>query len=312
LSNTTGSQNTANGANALQNNTAGMGNTADGVQALYSNSTGNFNAATGDHALFSNTTGHTNTANGDYALNGNTTADANTANGASALQHNTTGGDNTAIGVSALSGNITGSFNIALGSDAGENVTSADNVICIGANVAGNNINDACYIGNIFGSTSSNGVAVLVNSNGRLGTMTSSARFKEAIKPMDRASEAILALRPVSFRYKKEIDPQGMREFGLIAEEVEKVNPDLVVRDKEGEPYSVRYDQVNAMVLNEFLKEHKRVEKLETTIAQQQKSFESRLAVQDRQIGILTAGLEKVSAQLVAGGPHNGLTGSEP
>jgi len=148
--------------------------------------------------------------------------------------------------------------NIALGFHTGNNVTTANHVICIGAD--GNNVSNSCYIGNIFGSTSSNGAAVLVNSNGRLGTMTSSARFKEAIKPMDKASEALYSLKPVSFRYKKEFDPAGSSQLGLVAEDVEKIAPDLVVHDKEGRPYSVRYEQVNSMLLNEFLIEHRRVE----------------------------------------------------
>jgi predicted ribosome quality control (RQC) complex YloA/Tae2 family protein len=145
---------------------------------------------------------------------------------------------------------------------------------------------------------------VLVASNGQLGTMTSSERFKQQIKPMDQASEAVLALKPVTFRYKKEIDSKGTSQFGLVAEEVEKVNPDLVVRDQEGKPYSVRYDQVNAMLLNEFLKEHKTVQELksavqkqEAVITQQKKSFESKLAEQEKRIEALTSGLEKVSAR---------------
>jgi hypothetical protein len=120
----------------------------------------------------------------------------------------------------------------------------------------------------------------------------SSKRFKDAIKPMDKASEAILALKPVTFHYKHEIDPEGIRQFGLVAEQVEKVNPDLVVRDANGEVYSVRYDAVNAMLLNEFLKEHHQVQDLKAIVAQQQK-----------QIGSLTAGLQKVSAQLEASKP---------
>ena len=134
-----------------------------------------------------------------------------------------------------------------MGVNAGIAVTTANNVICIGAD--GNNVDNSCYIGNIFGATSSGGAAVLVNADGKLGTMTSSQRFKDDIKPMDKASEALLALKPVTFRYKKEIDPAGTRQLGLVAEDVVKVNPDLVVRDKEGKPYSVRYDQVNAMLL---------------------------------------------------------------
>ena len=140
-------------------------------------------------------------------------------------------------------------------------------------------MSDSCYIGNIFNKASVGGAAVYVNANGKLGISTSSRRFKEGIKPMARTSEALFGLKPVTFNYKKEIDPAGISQFGLVAEEVEKVNPDLVVRDKEGKPYSVRHDQVNAMLLNEFLKEHRKVEKLEATVAD------------------LAAELRKVSAQ---------------
>ena len=138
----------------------------------------------------------------------------NTAASGYALESNTTGSYNTATGISALHNNTTGNSNVALGLQAGENVTTANNVICIGTNVAGNNIHDTCYIGNIFGSTSGNGIAVFVNSNGRLGTIASSRRFKEEIKPMDKASEALFALKPVSFRYKKDIDPAGTPQLG--------------------------------------------------------------------------------------------------
>jgi hypothetical protein len=127
-------------------------------------------------------------------------------------------------------------------------------------------VSNSCYIGNIFGVTSSGGAGVFVNADGKLGTMTSSQRFKEEIRPMDRASEVLHALKPVTFRYKKEIDPQCKSQFGLVAEDVAKVNPDLIVRDKEGKPYSVRYDQVNAMLLNEFLKEHATVQELKKEI----------------------------------------------
>jgi hypothetical protein len=183
-----------------------------------------------------------------------------------------------------------------LGNVAGTGITTANDVICIGA--GGENIDSSCYIGGIFNATSSGGTAVFINSSGKLGTSTSSQRFKEQIKPMEQTSEALFALKPVSFHYKKEIDPQGTNQFGLVAEEVEKVNPDLVVRDKEGNPYTVRYDQVNAMLLNEFLKEHRKVEELEATVARQQKSFESKIAEQNRQIEALTSGLRKVTAQI--------------
>ena len=286
--NTTGIQNTANGEGALFSNTTGGNNTANGVNALFNNTAGGLNTATGFQALFNNTSSD-NTANGASALFHNSTGLANTANGQQALYKNTTGEANTANGVQALFNNTTGGANIALGVAAGQNVTTANNVICIGAE--GNNVDNACYIGQIFGATSAGGIAVFVNSNGRLGTATSSRRFKEEIKPMDKTSEVLLALKPVTFRYKKEIDPAGMSQFGLVAEDVEKVNPDLVVRDKEGKPYSVRYEAVNAMLLNEFLKEHRKVEDLK-------KDFKATVAQQQKQIDALTAGLQKVSAQL--------------
>ena len=266
LKDSTGDDNTATGADALLFNAIGNDNTATGENALRNNTIGNANTATGQQALLANTNGTGNTATGQQALLANTTGTSNAAVGELALLNSRTGNSNTAVGSGALESNTTGSGNIALGYLAGFNVTTANNVICIGAD--GNNVDDSCYIGNIFGSASSNGVAVLVNSNGRLGTMTSSARFKDEIKPMDKASEAILALRPVSFRYKKEIDPARTSQFGLVAEEVEKVNRDLVVRDKEGKAYSVRYDQVNAMLLNEFLKEHKTAQELKNEIAE--------------------------------------------
>ena len=151
-----------------------------------------------------------------------------------------------------------GSNNTGQGRSAVTSVTTADHVICIGANVSGANVSTSCYIGEIFGVTSSGGTAVFINSNGKLGTTTSSRRFKEEIKPMDKSSEAVLALKPVTFRYKKELDSDGIPQFGLLAEDVEKVNPHLVVPDKEGKPYTVRYDAVNAMLLNEFFKEHRK------------------------------------------------------
>jgi Chaperone of endosialidase len=303
-----GTQNTAIGAAALLFNTIGFSNTATGVTALLNNSEGSENTATGAGALSSNTTGGANTANGWGALshnNGNppdgsantavgagalfsnTSGDSNTAIGLNALVNNTTGSGNTAVGVRALDHNTEGNLNIALGVNAGMNVVTAQNAICIGLNVFGADVSDSCFIGNIFGETSASGAAVYVNSNHRLGTLTSSSRFKDDIKPLERVSEALFALKPVTFHYKKEIDPAGMQQFGLVAEEVEKVNPALVVRDKEGKPYSVRYEQVNAMLLNEFLKEHRTVQELKTTIAQQQKQIEA-----------LAAGLQKVSAQL--------------
>jgi hypothetical protein len=299
----TADENTAIGAGALFSNTVGTQNTATGAFVLFLNTTGARNTASGFEALFSNTTGSFNTANGLGALDLNTVGNSNTAIGTSAMQANTTGSNNTAIGELALEQNTTGNRNIALGLDAGIDVTTASDVICIGA--SGANVNNSCYIGQIFNATSANGIPVLINSSNKLGTTTSSKRFKENIKPMDKVSEELLALKPVSFRYKKEIDPAGISQFGLVAEDVEKVNPDLVVRDKEGKAYSVRYDQVNAMLLNEFLKEHRKVEKLEAAIARQQKGIDALVAhikEQDSKIQKVSDPVEiiKAAAQMAA------------
>jgi hypothetical protein len=281
FSNAEGSLNTATGAGTLLFNTADR-NTATGAAALLSNTIGSGNTANGVLALLNNTEGNGNTANGHGALYFNTTGLQNTAHGLNALYNNSTGGFNTANGVNALFFS-TGSHNIALGSSAGNFVTTADNVICIG--LPGADVSNSCYIGQIFGATSPDGIAVFVNSDGKLGTTTSSRRFKKEIQPMDKASEAILALKPVKFHYKS--DNVARPQFGLIAEEVAAVNPDLVVRDKEGKPYSVRYEAVNAMLLNEFLKEHRKNEEQGTTIARLEKQLETVIAT-----------LQKVSAQL--------------
>jgi hypothetical protein len=267
--------------------------------------------AIGWQTLFSNTAGSRNTAIGDIALYNND-GDDNTATGVNAIGANTSGASNTAHGYRALEFSTTGSNNVALGAHAGSGVTTASNVICLGANVAGNDVNDSCYIGNIFGDTSSGGTAVFVNSNGRLGTMTSSKRFKQDIKPMNNVSEALYSLKPVSFRYKKEFDPAGASQLGLVAEDVEKVNPDLVIRDKDGKPYTVRYEQINTMLLNEFLKEHRKVEKLEATVAQQQTNFQSRLAEQEMQIQALASGLQKVSARVEMSKPATKVVSNLP
>jgi hypothetical protein len=279
---------TAVGFQGLANATgAGAGNSGFGYQALMNNTDGAGNTAIGLQALFNNTTGNSNVAIGNNVLLNNATGDNNTASGFGALENNTGGSNNTAIGAHALGANLTGDGNIGVGSFAGGAVSTANNVICIG--VLGENVDDSCYIGNIFSETAASGVQVFVNSNHKLGTMTSSKRFKEEIKPMANTSEALFGLKPVTFRYKKEIDPSGTSQLGLVAEEVEKVDPDLVVRDKEGKPYSVRYDQVNAMLLNEFLKAHRKIEEQEAAIARQQEQIEA-----------LTAGLQKVNAQLEA------------
>src|SRR5882724_2416644 len=285
LASNTGSDNTASGSQALYSNTSGNYNTGDGFQALYSNKTGIYNTASGFQALLSNTSGVENTAVGVVALANNTTGRENTANGVNALRSNSTGNYNTAEGYGALFGNTTGSLNIAIGTDAGFNLTTGNNNIVIGANVLGNagesgkirigkqGTQTATYIAGIYGKTVTSGtkVGVMIDSTGKLGTVVSSARFKEAIKPMDKASEALLQLKPVTFRYRHELDPDGVSQFGLIAEQVEKVNPDLVVRDEDGKVNTVRYEAVNAMLLNELLKEHRKVEELASTVAKQQK-----------------------------------------
>jgi trimeric autotransporter adhesin len=299
----TNNYNTAIGDSALFSNTSGNQNTADGYQALYSNVTGVFNTAIGSLALLHNTN-HANTAIGSQALRSNTTGGGNTAIGFLALDNNIVGGDNTAIGEEALESNTSGSNNIALGAGAGSGVITANNVICIGANVSGANVSNSCFIGSIFGHNGGFGAAaVYINSSGELGTTPSSKRFKEHIKPMDNASDALLALKPVTFRYKG--DAKGTPQFGLIAEEVAEVNPDLVVRDKDGKPYSVRYEQINAMLLNEFLKEHRTVQEQGATITRQRKDFETAIAQQEKKIEALTATvkhqaaqIQKVSAQL--------------
>jgi Chaperone of endosialidase len=321
FSNTDGSLNTGVGTGTLLFNigdqTTGEGtrNTAIGTAALLFNTTGAFNTAVGTAALLNNTSGNFNTAIGPGALNSNSTGVLNTANGANALNSNSTGSFNTAIGQGALNSNSTGNYNTALGFNAGGLLTIGGNNIYIGFNVFGEAgesntiriggpaVQTATFIAGISGQTAADGVAVYVNSDGKLGTLTSSARFKTEIKPMDESSQAVLALKPVTFRYKHEIDPKGIPQFGLVAEEVEKVNPDLVARDAKGEIYTVRYEAVNAMLLNEFLKEHRTVQEQKAIVAQLKQDFQSRLAEQQQQIEALTVGLQRVSAQLETSKP---------
>jgi len=300
--NVTGNFNTGVGAATLLNNT-GDNNTATGVGALLSNTTGNYNTANGVFALFGNTQGHDNAATGDYALYNNSSGSNNTASGRVALYANTIGDGNAAYGDEALDENTTGSNNTAIGNLAGKDLTTGDNNIDIGYNVLGiagesntirigNTDINTTIIRGISGQTIPSGATVIVASNGQLGTMTSSKRFKQDIKPMDKASEALYSLKPVSFRYKKEFDPAGTPQLGLVAEEVEKVNPDLIIRDKEGKPYTVRYEQVNAMLLNEFLKEHRKVESLEAALD----TVKKRLNEQEARI-------QKVSAEVEVSEP---------
>jgi Chaperone of endosialidase len=328
----TADQNTASGAGALLSNTIGGANTADGAFALFSNTTGSNitaigsyalesntadeNTAVGSGALASNTTGTQNTAFGINALTSNTTAGANgnganTAFGAFALSASTTGGANTAIGYAALAqGN--GGANTAIGDLAGFNITGNGN-IDIGfheAGVAGEN--NTTRIGNIGATAQDTGIYVTLDGVGgtKLGYVntSSSRRFKQDIKPMGAASEGLFALKPVNFRYKPDFDPNQSERFGLIAEDVEKVNPALVARDDKGNLTTVRYEAVNAMLLNEFLKEHRAflkeqrkvdeqdatISQLKSTVLQQQKGMEALAAsVKEQALKI-----QKVSAQI--------------
>jgi trimeric autotransporter adhesin len=310
-------RNTANGYQTLFSLTTSSDNTAAGYQALFNITIGNGNTAMGAGALIGLGTGSNNTAVGFNAntngsnLDNNTIVGANASGGAlettviganaqAGFQQNAVvgfkanGGDsgNTVIGAFAGSNLKIGSFGvICIGQAAGTNLASPFNVISIGA--AGQNVDNSCYIGNIWNQPGGS-QAVYVNSDGKLGFQSSSRRFKDEIKPMECASEVIYELKPVRFRYKPEIEPTCPRGFGLIAEDVQKINPDLVVHDAEGKPASVRYDAVNAMLLNEFLKEHRTVEELKSVAASQQAT----IAKQQKQIEALTAGFQKVSAQL--------------
>ena len=329
--------NDAFGAFALFNNTGGYTNNAVGNHALFENINGAGNTAVGDEALQNNdmggplpTTANINTAVGAQALLANEAGDSNNAVGYSALENLTDGAQNNAMGVfalvnsngaanvaigdSAFVNSVTGNFNTIVGWHAGTNtgVDGSDNIY-IGATAGPTSAENGsirigdtafisgCWIAGISGATSTGGSAVFVNAAGKLGTLTSSARFKDDIKPMNKASESIFALNPVTFRYKKQIDANGTPQFGLVAEQVAKANPDLVVPDASGKPYTVRYEAVNAMLLNEFLKEHRTVQDLKATAEKQQAT----IALQEGQIEALTASLreqatqiQKVSAQL--------------
>jgi hypothetical protein len=292
-----GNDNTAVGGAALLLNTTGTDNTAVGVAALENNADGSDNNALGAFALSANMSGFFNNAHGRSALTANTNSE-NNAFGDLAMENNTTGASNTAIGDDALRNNVDGSFNVAVGDEAGTGLgASVNNCIAIGVPGAGPFavLDNTCFIGSIFDQPVSDvgtQEAVFVDQFNVVGITASSRRFKHDIQPMDKASEAILALKPVTFKYNA--DKNGRTQYGLIAEEVATVNPDLVVQHKDGEISTVRYEQVNAMLLNEFLKEHKKVQSLETTVAQQQKGMD----VLTAQLKEQAAQIQKVSAQL--------------
>ena len=277
-SNSFGAYNTAFGEYALEGNQSGTFNTASGFEALLMNSSGDDNTATGGQAL-QNNTGSENTATGMGALSANLNGSANTAEGIGALGENIAGSDNTAHGAQALLQLTNGTGNIAVGYGAGLNLKSGNNNIYIGnAGVTGDN--GAIRIGNegtqgttviagIFNGVVPGGegaIPVYVDSAGHLGPMPSSAQFKRDIQPMGDVSDVLLKLQPVTFKYKESRDPTCTPQFGLVAEEVNQVDPDLVVRDANHQVYSVRYEAVNAMLLNEFLKEHQRFEELKARL----------------------------------------------
>jgi uncharacterized coiled-coil protein SlyX len=301
---TGGFGNTAIGFASLFNNTNGKDNTAIGMDALLSNRTGYDNTATGVFALFYNTAGSGNTATGSTALFSNTRGTENTATGNSALANNIVGEFNTATGAGALFRNTAGNYNTALGANAGSNITKGSNNIDIGNNgmtgdantirIGTEETHSDAFIAGIFGTTVPEGVPVVIGRHGHLGTVTSSARFKDNLKPMDKASEAIFALRPVTFHYKPELDSAGIPQFGLVAEQVEKVNPELVTHDEEGKAYTVRYEAVNAMLLNEFLKEHHKGQKQDATISE----LKEVVAQQHKEIKTLAASVKELAAQI--------------
>jgi len=311
FNNTDGFSNNAMGDSALLSNVRAAQNTAVGDLALANNNIsgnllGNFNTAVGAESLIFNTNGESNNAVGAYALWSNTTGFDNQAMGQEALYSNDTGGENVAIGDSALDSlHGGGSFNTAIGWLAGDNLTTGGDNIYIGATSGGPAVESGairigdplfisgCWIAGIFGNLTP-GVPVYINASGKLSTTPSSQRYKEDIKRMDKASEALFALKPVTFRYKKQLDATGTPQFGLVAEEVAKVNPDLVYRDNEGKIYSVRYEAVNAMLLNEFIKEHRIVEKQQATMASQEAQIKWLTETVKQQ----ATQIQKVSAQV--------------
>jgi hypothetical protein len=302
---TTGTFNTAVGGHALFGDTTGNANTAVGAFALAADSTGFQNVAVGQGAL-GNNNGFGNVAVGYKALVNNTTSgNSSQAFGYEALFHQTTGLYNNGFGWRTLYSNVTGDNNTAIGDGAGSGITGSGNVD-IGAGVTGlSGENNTTRIRNVDITTFTTGGFFLYEVNGAIGIFTSSRKFKDDIKPIDKASEAIYSLNPVTFRAKPQADPSRPRGFGLIAEDVEKVNPDLVSHG-EKDILTVRYESINAMLLNEFLKAHKKVEEQQASIA----DLKSTVALQQKEMQVLTAQLkeqaaqiQKVSAQLEASKP---------
>jgi hypothetical protein len=309
-----GGSNTAVGNEALCSNTTGVANTATGAVALSHNTTGTANTATGWDALFSNTTGIENTATGHSALNVNTSGAENTATGWFALLDNTTGVENTATGAGALEGNTTGNGNIAVGAASGINLTTGNDNIDIGAHgvagesnvirIGGLGIQTEAFVQGIYDSalTKLSPRPVVVNSNGRLGYMPSAARYKRDIRDMGDASSGLMKLRTVSFRYKD--DPAGTVEYGLIAEEVQRVYPELVTRGPDGKVESVRYELLPALLINEVQKLAKENQRKDAQIGAQQKEIEA-LKKKDAQIGMLIERMNAMERQVGRAKPEH-------
>lgn len=297
----TGGTNTAVGAGALFSNSVATDNNAFGTFALFNNDSdgsgaANFNNAHGRNALVNNIDGDENDAFGDDSMFENTTGSQNTAMGDDSLDGNTTGSGNVAVGKEAGNSIIDGNDNVAIGHNAGIGIVHASNNIAIGVEEAGPfaDFDNTCFIGSIFGEAVSDPgtqVAVFVDQFNVVGVFNSSRKYKHDIQPMDKTSETLYQLKPVTFKFNS--DWKGTTQYGLIAEEVAEVDPSLVVR-KNGETVTVRYEQINSMLLNEFLKEHKKVQDLETTVAQQQKGME----VLTAQLKEQSAQIQKVSAQM--------------
>jgi hypothetical protein len=323
LLNTGGTNNTATGAFALINNRSGTGNTAIGNQALQDNVDASGNTAVGSLAMLANTDGSFNTSLGDNVLRSNITGAHNTAVGASALFTTTASDANTAVGDFALFSLDGGSNNLAFGRNAGWLLESGDGNLYIGADAGITNESNHTYIANINATSVSGGGTDTVTvdlTTGLLGHLSSSRRYKEDIKSMDSASEKLYRLKPVTFRYKKEINARQSLEYGLVAEDVADVDPDLAIRNKDGEIENVRYTAVNAMLLNEFLKEHSKVQEQESTIeelksvmAQERQEFEAAIVLQQKTTEALVARLNEQEARIqnVSAQVEMGKSGSQ-
>ena len=284
--NTTGSFNTASGAVALRYNSTGSQNTAIGYASLNANSDGDYNTAIGSQALGINSSGRNNTAIGYLSLFTNSTGYKHTAIGSEALYSNTTGLGNSASGFQALYSNTTGTGNTAIGFHAGFNQTTGSYNIYVGqaSGVAGESFTTrigldqtAAYLAGVSGSTAASGVGVLVNASGKLGTLTSSRRFKEEIADMGDATGGLMKLRPVSFRYKPEYaDGSRLLQYGLIAEEVAEIFPGLVQYGEKGEVNTVYYQFLAPMLLNEYQKQQKKIQALEERLERLEKALAGR------------------------------------